>query len=101
MPENWDRLSGYERAQKILENVEGLTNEMIQSVYDEWSELEFEKTGFGIIRSEVVLQEIAMRHLLQKQNRWGDVEQRRREQLLSQVEGLEEAEEYVRLNSAP
>ncbi len=70
MPVMWEKLSGFERAEKILENIDGLSNEMIQAIYDEWSELEFPPTATGIIQSEVELQRIGTKHLLKKLGRW-------------------------------
>lgn len=70
MPVTWKDLSGFERAERILRNIDGLSNEMIQSIYDEWSELEFTPTAIGIIQSEVELQRIGMEHLLKKLGRW-------------------------------
>ncbi len=70
MPVTWKQLSGFERAEKILQNIDGLSNEMIQAIYDEWSELEFQPTAIGIIQSEAELQRIATEHLLKKLGRW-------------------------------
>ena len=70
MPVTWKQLSGFERAEKILENIDGLSNEMIQAIYDEWSKLEFQPTVTGIIQSEAELQRIGTEHLLKKMGRW-------------------------------
>jgi len=70
MTATWEQLSGFERAEKILDNIGGLSNEEIQAVYDEWSEMEYEPTETGIIQSEVELQRIAVTHLLKKQGKW-------------------------------
>jgi hypothetical protein len=88
MPVNWKQLSGYERAEKILDNVDGLSNEMIQSIYDEWSEMEFEPTATGIIQSEVELQRIAVQHLLEKQGRWEHEKERQRKVLETHKENI-------------
>jgi len=84
----WEQLSGFERAEKIINNVGGLSNEEIQAVYDEWSEMEFEPTPTGIIQSEVELQKIAVRHLLKKQGKWEHEVKRRREKLRAYKENI-------------
>jgi hypothetical protein len=81
MTATWEQLSGFERAEMILNNIGGLSNEEIQAVYDEWSEMEFEPTPTGIIHSEVELQRIAVEHLLKKQGKWEHEVNRRREEL--------------------
>ena len=80
MPVDWKQLSGFERAEKILENIDGLHNEDIQACYDEWSEMTFEPTAIGIIQSEAVLQQIGVKHLLKRLGKWEAEEQRRKEE---------------------
>ena len=81
MTVTWEQLSGYERAEKIISNVGGLSNKEIQAVYDEWAELEFEPTPTGIIHSEIELQRIAVEVLLKKQGKWEHEVERRRKEL--------------------
>ena len=81
MTATWEELSGFERAEKIINNVGGLSNEEIQAVYDEWSKMEFQPNATGIIQSEVELQNIAVRHLLKKQGKWEHEVNRRNEEL--------------------
>jgi hypothetical protein len=88
MPVTWSQLSGYERAEKILRNIDGLSNEMIQAIYDEWSEMEFEVTVNGIIQSEAVLQRIGVKHLLKKLGKWEQEEERQRKQLEAHKENI-------------
>jgi hypothetical protein len=80
MPVNWEELSSYERAEMILQNVGGLSNEEIQEAYDKWAEMEFETTPTGIIQSEVQLQRIAVEILLKKQGKWNHEKERRRKE---------------------
>ena len=81
MPVTWEQLSGYERAEKILDNIGGLTDEEKQRCYDEWSQLTFPVTAAGIIQSEVELQKIATKVILQRQGKWEHEVNRRREAL--------------------
>ena len=81
MPVDWKQLSGFERAEKILQNINGLTNEDIQAIYDEWSQMTFEPSVTGIIRSEAELQSIAMRYVLQRSGKWEQELERRRKNI--------------------
>lgn len=78
MPVDWKQLSGFERAEMILENIDGLTNEDIQAVYDEWSQMTFEPTVTGIIQSEVELQRIGIEYVLKRTGKWEAELERRR-----------------------
>jgi len=86
MPVDWKQLSGFERAEMVLENISGLTNEDIQAVYDEWSEMTFEPTPTGIIQSEAELQRIGVRHLLKRVGKWEQELERRRRNLGEKIE---------------
>ena len=81
MPVDWKQLSGFERAEMILENISGLTNEDIQAIYDEWSQLTFESTVRGVIQSEAELQRIGVRYTLKRVGKWEQELERRRRNL--------------------
>jgi len=85
MPVDWKQLSGFERAEMILENIGGLTNEDIQAIYDEWSQMTFESTATGIIQSEVELQRMGVEYTLRRAGKWEQELERRRGNLAQTI----------------
>lgn len=77
MPKNWNKLSLPERAEDILRNVGGLTDEDKAQIYEEWSRYTFTPDGFGQIRAEAELQRIATEYALKRSGKWKQELQRR------------------------
>jgi len=76
MPSKWYEMDLSEQAEEIIGMVEGLTDQDIQSTYDEWSGLRYERGLKGEHAALADLQRIATRHLLQRIGKWDSYVQR-------------------------
>lgn len=74
MPDNWNQLSQIERAESILANVEGLTADDRAAIYDEWAQTTYADTVTGHIQAESDLQQIAVKHLMNRLGRGEELE---------------------------
>lgn len=73
-----------ERAESILQNVDGLTSDDKNDIYEEWAKYTYADNGFGQIQAEADLQQLAVEHLLRKTGRW-EKEKKRRADLVQKV----------------
>ena len=64
------------QADAIIGMVEGLTDQDIQSIYDEWSSRSYEKGITGETEALADLQQIATEHLLKRLGKWDGYVQR-------------------------
>jgi hypothetical protein len=59
-----------EQAEAIIDLVGGLTDQDIQTTYDEWSKLRYTKGKYGQTQALADLQQIAVKTMLQRTGKW-------------------------------
>lgn len=70
MPLEWQRMGLAEQAEAIIDMIPGLTDQDIETTYNEWSQLRYEKSLNGCTEALADLQQIATKTLLQRLGRW-------------------------------
>jgi len=86
MPKDWNKMSLSERAEDVLRNIDGLTSDDYQIIYDEWAKYTYTDNGIGQIQAEADLQQIAREHLMKKIGVWEHEVERHRKNLSQKVD---------------
>ena len=60
-----------EQAEAIIEMIPGMTDQDIQTTYDEWSKLRYTKGKYGQTQALADFQQIAVKTMLQRTGKWG------------------------------
>ena len=76
MPLDWDRMDLGDQAEEIIDMIPGLTDQDIQTTYNEWSKLRYAKGLHGQTEALADLQQIATKTLLQRLGKWDSYIQR-------------------------
>ena len=70
MPLEWHRMDLTEQAEAVINMIPGLTDQDIQTTYDEWSKLRYAKGQRGQTQALADFQQIAVKTMLQRTGKW-------------------------------
>ena len=70
MPLEWFRMDLAEQAEAIIDLIPGMTDQDIQTTYDEWSKLRYTKGKYGQTQALADFQAIAVKTMLQRTGKW-------------------------------
>ena len=77
MPLDWYRMDLAEQAEAIIEMIPGMTDQDIQTTYDEWSKLRYTKGKYGQTQALADFQAIAVKTMLKRTGKWDSFVERR------------------------
>ena len=86
---NWLAMSFRKKAEFLVDEMDGLTLEDVDEIYDEWAEMDFERSDFGYDQALGALWNIAYNKSLKRLGLYKDYA----EKVLGQVAEIEHPEE--------
>jgi len=77
VPLEWFRMDLAEQAEAIIDLIPGMTDQDIQTTYDEWSKFRYTKGKYGQTQALADFQQIAVKTMLQRTGKWDSFVERK------------------------